>query len=117
MFVLKPDTSKQKDKGNFVDNLRQTIGILTNSCRWVPKTAFQRNDTKRRTNDRLTLPDVTIPRLKFYSPEVSPYPLLRSPSTQAVIEHEYESDFEVEECVLLDEPVGIEDFTRDPLWG
>jgi hypothetical protein len=131
MFVLKPKDTSNKDKGNFVDNLRQTIGILTNSCRWVPRTAFQRNDSKRRTNQTLTLPAVIIPlpqlrphspsQLNPYSSEVSSssssFPFIRpSPlSTIAVVEFESEipedeTEIEAEECIMLDEPVGIEQF-------
>ncbi len=129
MFVLKPKDTLNKDKGNFVDNLRQTIGILTNSCRWVPKTAFQRNDSKRKTQHTLTLPAVIIPHPQLHSPshvrQQQPptyssdlyFPsVTRSPSTIAVVEYdsrEEDTEIEAEECVLLDEPVGIEGFTGD----
>jgi hypothetical protein len=131
MFILKPDVP-DKRKGNFVDNLRQTIGILTNSCRWVPKTAFQRNDSKRRTNQTtLTLPAVIIPLpqlrphspslLNPYSSEVSssssslPFITPSALSSVAVVEFESEipedeTEIEAEECVMLDEPMGIQQF-------
>jgi hypothetical protein len=131
MFVLKPKDNSNKDKGNFVDNLRQTIGILTQSCRCVPKTAFQRpSSSNRRYNPNpnpnthpLTLPPVIIPlpQLRPHSPScITPYTcefsfpsVTRSPSTIAVLEFDSEipqdnTEIEAEECVLLDEPVGLE---------
>jgi hypothetical protein len=113
MFVLKPKDASHKNKGNFVDNLRQTIGILTHTCRWVPKTAFLRKTNHPSTN----LPAVMIPHPRPQSPShISPlssdlsFPsITRSPSTIAVMDfetQEHETELEAEECVLLDEPMG-----------
>jgi hypothetical protein len=44
MHLLKPS----KSKGDFVTNLRTTINILTDTCRYVPKTAFKRPNSSNK---------------------------------------------------------------------
>lgn len=75
MHLLKPS----KSKGDFVTNLRTTISILTDSCRYVPKTAFKRPNSSNKIKRSLS----------------------KSQSTFGM-ELEIESDE-----VLLDEPVGF----------
>lgn len=96
MFILKPAATSPTNKyrGNFVDNLRSTIEILTYSCKWVPKTAFKRTTT---TTDGCSS-HVTIPR----------------PNTAHSVtwSQQLEMEMEVEDCVVLDEPVGAEERWR-----
>jgi hypothetical protein len=75
MHLLKPS----KTKSNFVTNLRTTISILADTCRYVPKSAFIRPNSSN----------------KFKMP------LSKSQPTFGM-ELEIESDE-----ILLDEPVGI----------
>jgi hypothetical protein len=79
MHLLKP----LNKKGKFVTNLRTTVRILKDSCRYVPRTAFKRPVTS-----------VTINRS------------LSTQSTQAVYELDFElkSEIEAEEVIVLDEP-------------
>jgi hypothetical protein len=79
MHLLKPTNNK----GRFVTNLRATVRILKDSCRYVPKTAFKRP---------ITSVSVT-----------------RSLSTQAVheLELELESEIDAEEVIVLDEPMAV----------
>ena len=73
MHLLKPS----KTKSNFVTNLRTTISILTDTCRYVPKSAFIRPTSST--------------QIKRSSSSIQPF-----------FEMEIESDE-----ILLDEPVGI----------
>ncbi len=75
MHLLKPS----KSKGDFVTNLRTTINILKDTCRYVPKTAFKRPNSSN--------------KFKGY--------LSKSQSTVGM-EIEIESDE-----ILLDEPIGF----------
>jgi hypothetical protein len=75
MHLLKPS----KSKGDFVTNLRTTISILTDTCRYVPKTAFKRPNSSNKFKRSLSKPQSTFG-----------------------MEMEIESDE-----ILLDEPLGI----------
>lgn len=80
MFVLKPENNP----GRFVTNLRTTICVLKNSCKFVPKTAYKR--------------PITASTIK------------RVPSVKSIQELEMELEMESEEnFIVLDEPVSLFD--------
>jgi hypothetical protein len=107
MFVLKPEMiGTEKEKGNFVDNLRNTIEILTDSCKVIPPTAFKRINNNKNSN----LPPVRIPRAKHYSSDVPGSSVTHSKASLVVLE--FEEEFGADDFVLLDEPVAMKEFSK-----